>query len=917
MEHAAHEDGVGRTLGPEAVPEVAVDRPTTPWTERGRRWRAIVLAPVGDGQTRRRGSDAVKLGLAAVALLVCWLGTKTNSNLEHTIATTLGSPPDGVSWLISSIWWMTSLGVIAVIAFMTLMSRRLSAIRDIAVSGATAWLLCVLSALVLGTDGGRPPDGGYAHVDLAFPVARVAATVAVVTAALPYFSRWLQLCLETAIGLLAVTAVVNGSGVPLAVLASLAVGWGVTAAVHLVFGSPLGLPSADEVRLLLGDLELTAVDVGPTPDQEWGVGRFGATIDGAPVDVSVYGRDSSDAQLLAKTVRFLFYRDSGPTLAMTRRQQVEHEAYLTLMADRAGARVPAVLAAGPAGPARDALFVTRPPSGRPLSSFAAYVVPPSEEDRAESDDPPPADDGAGTPSPGGRDTDAASATAVANGRTTATTATAAVATAVPTTVPALAGTVPAALATADAVIAPDGPPSGPTVTDAALDSIFGQLVILRSARIAHGALSTRTIVVDDDQVAGIVDFRTASTVASVDQLDRDAAALLAAATVVAGPERAVRAALRTVAPEVIIGALPYLQRAALDPVASRSLRGKKALLTSLRDQGATAVGVEVPKLAEPRRISWVTLALVFGTLIGGWALIGVLINVGKSWSTITGADWGWVAVTFVLAQAAYPAIALTTVGSVTNPLPYGRTLALELSDTFVALAGGSMAVLATRVRFFQQEGYTPTVAVSSGVLASTASWIVKGALFLIALPLAIGNLHFDSTPSSDGSSSSSNLVWLIVVAVAVVGVALGLLFAVPRWRRLAAAKLRPKASEVWDHLKILAGHPRNLVEIFGGSAAAQIFVALALGAALHAFGDRLDLATLIVVLTLGSMLGGISPVPGGMGVVEAGMIIGLTAAGINETNAVAAVFVQRLFTAYLPPIWGWFVLVWMRKKEYL
>ena len=143
------------------------------------------------------------------------------------------------------------------------------------------------------------------------------------------------------------------------------------------------------------------------------------------------------------------------------------------------------------------------------------------------------------------------------------------------------------------------------------------------------------------------------------------------------------------------------------------------------------------------------------------------------------------------------------------------------------------------------------------------------------------------------------------------------MFAVPRWRRLAAAKLRPKASEVWAHLKILAGHPRNLVEIFGGSVAAQIFVALALGAALHAFGDHLGLATLIVVLTLGSMLGGVSPVPGGMGVVEAGMILGLTAAGINETDAVAAVFVQRLFTAYLPPIWGWFVLVWMRKKEYL
>jgi uncharacterized protein (TIRG00374 family) len=122
---------------------------------------------------------------------------------------------------------------------------------------------------------------------------------------------------------------------------------------------------------------------------------------------------------------------------------------------------------------------------------------------------------------------------------------------------------------------------------------------------------------------------------------------------------------------------------------------------------------------------------------------------------------------------------------------------------------------------------------------------------------------------------------------------------------------------VWSHLKLLATHPRNLVEIFGGNIAAQILVALALGASLHAFGDRLGLATLLVVLTLGSMLGGISPVPGGMGVVEAGMIIGLTAAGISESDAVAAVFVQRLFTAYLPPIWGWFVLVWMRKKEYL
>jgi len=34
------------------------------------------------------------------------------------------------------------------------------------------------------------------------------------------------------------------------------------------------------------------------------------------------------------------------------------------------------------------------------------------------------------------------------------------------------------------------------------------------------------------------------------------------------------------------------------------------------------------------------------------------------------------------------------------------------------------------------------------------------------------------------------------------------------------------------------------------------------------------------------------------------MILGLTAAGIPETDAVAATFVQRMFTSYLPPLWG-------------
>lgn len=54
-----------------------------------------------------------------------------------------------------------------------------------------------------------------------------------------------------------------------------------------------------------------------------------------------------------------------------------------------------------------------------------------------------------------------------------------------------------------------------------------------------------------------------------------------------------------------------------------------------------------------------------------------------------------------------------------------------------------------------------------------------------------------------------------------------------------------------------------------------------------------------------------------MGFAEAGLILALTAGGITKNNATAAVFVQRLFSAYLPPIAGWLTLMWMRKREYL
>jgi uncharacterized membrane protein YbhN (UPF0104 family) len=797
-----------------------------------------------------------RVGAAVLAVACCWLITTVPAHPEVAVVRFLTPPPEGVRWLVNLVWWLGSVGVIVALGVVALLSHRREVARDVLLSGLAAWVLSLVAEGVIGANGGHAPTPALHGVNLGFPVARVAGTMAVTSASLPYLSRGLQRTLEVVVALAALSTVVHGAGLPISVLASLAIGWGVAAVVRLVFGSPLGLPSAGEVAALLADLGIHVRWLAAGPDQVWGVARYrGADAEG-PVAVSVYGRDAHDAQLLAKTFRFLAYRDSGPTLTLTRVQQVEHEAYLSLLADRAGAAGPAVLAAGTAGPSRDAVLVTRPPPGPTLAELAG------EQDVGPGSHPgdDPADGSSGE--------------------------------------------------TADRSSGVD-PARFP---DAAARDLFAQILALRQARIAHGSVSPVTVTVAGDGTVGLVDFRGATAGGREERLDRDVAAALATVALAAGPQRAAAAARDVLPREVLAAALPFLQRAALDPVLSRALRGRKGVLAALREAGAGAVEVPVPKLAEPRRIGWVNLAVVVGTLIGGWALIGVLVNVTKSWSTIAGAGWGWVTATFLFAQLAYPSLAITTTGSIVDPLSYGRVVALEVANSFVQLAGGTMAGLATRVRFFQQQGYDATLAVSSGVVISTASWIVKGVLFLIALPLAIGSMHFTKEPSGGGNP---HLVWLIVLVVIGGALLLGVVLLVPRLRRVARDKLRPKLSEVLGHLKVLAGHPRTMVEIFGGALLAQLMVAFALGTALHAFGQRLPLATLIVVLTLASMLGGVSPVPGGMGVVEAGMILGLTAAGIPQPDAVAATFVQRLFTSYLPPIWGWFVLVWLRRKEYL
>ena len=590
--------------------------------------------PGETGTTRRRGSDVFRLGAAILVILSFWLILQAGPHFESAVIGFVSPPLRGVKWLVTTVWLLSSFGLIVAIVIVALLARRKAMARDVVLAGLAAWGLAYLLDRSLGANPGKLSSPALAHVDLRYPEVRVAIAVAVATAAAPYRPRSRALRADRhRPGCTRHDRPRIGSAHGRARLNRPRLGRNRRPSRHLrntariaVIGRRGALPRGHEHRLARRRARpLAGVGRGAVP-------RLGR--DRADRHLC-YGRDDRDAQLLAKSFRSIFYRDSGPTITLTRLQQVEHEAYLTLLAKNHGTNAAAVLGTAHVGPSKDAFLVTRPPSGTRLADLIDVQ---------------------------------------------------------PVPVP----------------LAEDGPPRHATadVADAALDATLAQVLALRRARIAHGAITTETILIDRDAV-GLVEFRLASSDASDKQLDRDMACALGALGIAVGADRTVSAARRALPPEVLASALPFLQRAAFPRSLARQFHGNKALLAEFRDLGAEAAGVEVPKLAEARRISWVTLVLVAGSLIGGWALIGVLIDVGKSFDTIVGADWGWVLAVFLTSNAVYPSLSMEVLGAVIEPLPFGRTLALEIADTFVGLAGGTMAVLATRVRFFQQQGYPP------------------------------------------------------------------------------------------------------------------------------------------------------------------------------------------------------------------
>lgn len=698
--------------------------------------------------------------------------------------------------------------------------RRWGLLRDMAAGLA----LAAVAVMVIGrVVNGAWPDVSaglsFGEADVDYPALGLALAVTVVSIASSHLSRPYRYLCRWIIGLGGIGAFALGAGTPSGVIGAIYLGLGIAASVHLVFGSPGGLPTTEHVRGALAGMGVDAgvVDVA----RQGGVVRVRAiAAAGGELDVKIHGRDAWDGQLIVSVWRFLWYRDGGPTLALTRLQQVEHEAFLTLLAERRGAQVHPVVAAG-VEPGGDALLVVER-RGTPVGEMAGL---------------------------------------------------------------------PGSIALA----------------------MWRSLHLLHSAGITHGSIDLDRVFVDDD-VVRFADLAAGDTASSPDALLVDRAQLLVVTAAVMGTDEAVSSALGGLGPSGLAEVTSYLQPAAMSPRLRRELAARDIDIDDVRRAAIAACGGQDHELIRLRRLTVGRALMAVLLTYAGYTLVSGLLEIGLDTllDAIREASLPIVIAAFFISLLSRPVNAYGLSALSPIPVPIGRLTVLMFAMNFVNLAMPSTAGrVAVNIRFFQRSGVDPTTAVAVGALDGFTGFLSQMILTLSIVIFGLGTL--DIGLDQLGDSSPDWLGGLAIGLVVVIAIVVAVVATVPRLRRAVLDAYRSARRFLGE----LVRSPQRLAKAMAANMTSELIYSVVLFTVLAAFGQEVHFIDVVFVGIAVSLFAGLMPVPGGIGVTEAGLTAGFMACGVDQATAFAAALTVRLITYYTPPLIGWFALRWLQRRRYL
>ena len=306
---------------------------------------------------RRNTTDVLRVvfGAAIVGLSILVAKETLPGLFEVNTFRLVNDLPSFVGPPLLGVMQFGALGAVPVFVVIALLGRHGRLAPLLAVAGAASWAAARLLQNVVDED---PPVLRVTQVVLhgtpapgfAFPATHVAVAAALATVARGELARPARRLAWIVVATVAVARLYVGAHLPADVIGGLGLGWAVGGVVNLAIGVRPSVPDARQLEDVLSDAGRPARSVLALPAGRDGSARFRIDTDTGRRMMKAVGRDDPESDWLRRAWRALaFRRASGARTPVSAGHRVDHEAYVTLLAERAGVRVAPLVGTWSAG----------------------------------------------------------------------------------------------------------------------------------------------------------------------------------------------------------------------------------------------------------------------------------------------------------------------------------------------------------------------------------------------------------------------------------------------------------------------------------------------------------------------------------------------------------------------------------------
>ncbi|WP_415924168.1 lysylphosphatidylglycerol synthase domain-containing protein [Streptomyces sp. AK08-02] len=298
----------------------------------------------------------------------------------------------------------------------------------------------------------------------------------------------------------------------------------------------------------------------------------------------------------------------------------------------------------------------------------------------------------------------------------------------------------------------------------------------------------------------------------------------------------------------------------------------------------------------------VTAAVVVAAV---WVLAAHRHTVDAGADRLAVADRAWLLAACAAALATWVCAAVAQQGAVVERLPAGRLVAAQFAAcaaNHVLPAG--VGASAVNLRFLTRCGLSTARSATALAVKAAAGGLVRFVLAVVLLLASPRTLRL--APTLPRASVVVPVVGCVVVA------ALAVLSSRPVRHRAGRVARRALAD-------VRAVHRRRsrACALWGGSLGFALLHAAVLVAVVRALDVTVPAGHVVLAYLLASGAAVLLPTPGGLGSLDAALVLTLTAAGAPASAAMSAVFGYRLLTGWLPLLPGLLVLALLTRRSVL